>query len=86
MEFAAFTVAYRTHEGLKPEDNAQFYSNSTTYNHFDKFARVYKALAFYRTQLFAEAATKGWPVVRHPMLQYSNDAELATLDDHLMLR
>lgn len=85
MEFAAFTVAYRTHEGLKPEDNAQFYSNSTTYNHFDKFARVYKALAFYRTQLFAEAATKGWPVVRHPMLQYSNDAELATLDDHLML-
>lgn len=85
MEFAAFTVAYRTHEGLKPEDNAQFYSNSTTYNHFDKFARVYKALAFYRTQLFAEAATKGWPVVRHPMLQYSNDAELATLDDHFML-
>lgn len=85
MEYAAFTVAYRTHEGLKPEDNAQFYSNSTTYNHFDKFARVYKALAFYRTQLFAEAATKGWPVVRHPMLQYSNDAELATLDDHFML-
>lgn len=85
MEFAAFTVAYRTHEGLKPEDNAQFYSNSTTYNHFDKFARVYKALAFYRTKLFAEAATKGWPVVRHPMLQYSNDAELATLDDHFML-
>ncbi|MCP5178245.1 MAG: alpha-glucosidase, partial [Moraxellaceae bacterium] len=85
MEFSAFTTAYRTHEGLKPEDNAQFYSNNETYSHFDKFARVYKALAFYRKQLFAEAATKGWPVVRHPMLHYSNDAELATLDDHIML-
>ena len=63
MEFSAFTSAYRTHEGLKPEDNAQFYSNTQTYNQFDRFARVYKALAFYRTQLFQEAATKGWPVV-----------------------
>lgn len=85
MEYSAFTVAYRTHEGLKPEDNDQFYSNNETYSHFDKFARVFKALAFYRTQLFQEAATKGWPVVRHPMLHYSNEAELATLTDHLML-
>lgn len=85
MEFSAFTSAYRTHEGLKPEDNAQFYSNTQTYNQFDRFARVYKALAFYRTQLFQEAATKGWPVVRHPMLQYSNEPELAGLSDHMML-
>lgn len=85
MEFSAFTAAYRTHEGLKPEDNAQFYDNAANYAQFDKFARVYKALAFYRTQLFSDMTAKGWPLVRHPMLHYPNEAELATLTDHLML-
>ena len=85
MEFAAFTSAYRTHEGLKPEDNAQFYDNATTYGHFDKFDKVYKALAFYRTQLFAEVTAKGWPLVRHPMLHYPNETELATLTDEFLL-
>lgn len=85
MEFAAFTAAYRTHEGLKPELNAQFYSNATTYAHFDKFARVYKALAFYRKQLFEEAQHKGYPVVRHPLLHYPQDKTLATLKDQIML-
>jgi alpha-glucosidase len=85
MELSAFTAAYRTHEGLKPADNAQFYDNDTTYDQFDKFARVYKALAFYRSQLMVDAQTKGHPLVRHPMLHYPNDNELATLTDHMML-
>ena len=85
MEFAAFTAAYRTHEGLKPEDNAQFYDNSTTYNQFDRMARVYKALAFYRRDLMNEMETKGWPLVRHPMLHYPNDNALAQLTDQIML-
>ncbi|MFE8071776.1 alpha-glucosidase [Marinobacteraceae bacterium S3BR75-40.1] len=85
MEYAAFTPAFRTHEGLKPEDNAQFYDNDRTYRQFDRFARVYKALGFYRKQLMREATEKGWPLVRHPMLHYPNDDELATLKDHFML-
>lgn len=85
MELSAFTAAYRTHEGLKPADNAQFYDNDTTYDQFDKFARVYKALAFYRSQLMVDAETKGHPLVRHPMLHYPNDNELAGLTDHMML-
>ena len=101
MEYSAFTVAYRTHEGIKPETNAQFYdvgydkfdepncktrfSEDINYQQFDKFARVYKALAFYRRELMTEAAEKGYPVVRHPMLHYPDDAELAVLKDHIML-
>lgn len=85
MEFAAFTAAFRTHEGLKPELNAQFYDNETTYAHFDKFARVYKALAFYRKQLFDEAQSKGYPIVRHPMLHYPTDETLAEIKDQIML-
>jgi alpha-glucosidase len=85
MEFAAFTAAYRTHEGLKPEDNAQFYDNSTTYDQFDRMARVYKALAFYRRDLMDDMETRGWPLVRHPMLHYPDDNELAGLTDQIML-
>ena len=101
MEFAAFTVAYRTHEGIIPETNAQFYDKNKfdhescrtrfapdeniNYTHFDKFARVYNALAFYRKTLMEEAQTKGWPVVRHPMLHYPDDEQLAALQDHIML-
>ena len=85
MELSAFTVAFRTHEGLKPEDNAQFYSDEETYSAFDKFARVFKALGFYRKQLMHDAATKGHPVVRHPMLHYPNDVNIAELKDHMML-
>ena len=85
MEFAAFTAAYRTHEGLKPTDNAQFYDNNRTYDQFDRMARVYKALAFYRRQLMTEMEQKGYPLVRHPMLHYQQDTELAELTDHIML-
>ena len=85
MEFSAFTAAYRTHEGLKPATNAQLYDNATTYDHFSRFAKVYKALAFYRKTLMEEAASKGYPVVRHPMLYYPDDNTLAALTDHVML-
>ncbi len=85
MEYSAFTTAFRTHEGLKPQENAQFYDNDETYTQFDRFARVFKALAFYRTKLFQEAQAKGWPVVRHPMLQFPNEPGIDNLTDQFML-
>jgi alpha-glucosidase len=85
MEFSAFTAAFRTHEGLRPEANAQAYSNSRTFDQFDRFARVYKSLAFYRRQLMQEAAMTGMPLVRHPMLHYPQDTVIPGLRDHLML-
>jgi alpha-glucosidase len=85
MEFSAFTAAFRTHEGLRPDANVQAYSNDKTMTQFDRFARVFKALAPYRKKLMAEAETRGWPLVRHPMLHYGNDGELAELKDHFML-
>jgi len=85
MEYSAFTTAFRTHEGLKPQENAQFYDNDETYTQFDRFARVYKALAFYRAKLFQEAQTKGWPVVRHPMLAFPNEPGIDNVTDEFML-
>jgi len=73
MEMSAFTSVYRTHEGVQPDKNVQFYTDSETYAHFARFAKVFRALAFYRTQLMKEAAEYGYPVMRHPMLHYPED-------------
>ncbi len=85
MEASAFTTAFRTHEGNQPGENAQFYSNSTTLDAFSKFAKVYAALGFYRAQLFKEASEKGYPVVRHLVLEFQNDNDVAELTDQFML-
>ncbi len=73
MELSAFTVVYRTHEGNRPEDNVQFYTDEETMAQFDRMARVYRAWASYRKRLVAEAAETGLPVVRHLFVHYPDD-------------
>jgi len=72
-ELAAFTTAYRTHEGSRPDLNWQFWSDDETLAHFARFAGVHKALAPYRRALMDEAAAKGWPLVRALPLHYPDD-------------
>ena len=85
MEANAFTAVYRTHEGLGPKQNAQFYSDQETYAQFARFAKVYKALSSYRKQLMQEAYEKGYPLVRHMMLHYPNDPNVYDLTYQWML-
>jgi alpha-glucosidase len=84
-EMSAFTSAFRTHEGNQPAANAQVYTDAEAMAHFARMSKVYKALAFYRSQLFQEAWTKGWPVVRHLMLHYPDDAKAHRTDDQFLL-
>ena len=84
-EMNAFTTLLRTHEGNQPSVNAQVYTDSDTMQHFARFTKVYKALAFYRRTLVQEAATRGWPVVRHLWMQYPEDAFAMQVDDQFML-
>ncbi|KAA8517967.1 hypothetical protein F0562_015441 [Nyssa sinensis] len=79
MELNAFTTVFRTHEGNKPSSNSQFYSNHKTLSHFARFAKVYKAWKFYRTQLVKEASQKGLPVCRHLFLHYPDDEHVHSL-------
>jgi sulfoquinovosidase len=74
MELNAFTVLYRSHEGFLPEANAQVYSDDKLIAHFNRFARVYRSLAFYREELMQEAAETGLPVVRHPFINHPENA------------
>ena len=85
METAAFTAVYRTHEGSGPEQNAQFYTDGETLAHFARFAKVFKALAFYRTELMEDAARFGHPIMRHPVLHYPDDPVVLDLEYQWMV-
>jgi alpha-glucosidase len=73
IELNAFTAVFRTHEGSRPEQNHQVYSDEETLAHFSRFAKVYRAWGFYRAHLVQEAAEIGLPVVRHPFIHYPDD-------------
>lgn len=85
MEMNAFTAVFRTHEGLQPEVNVQLYTDNETFDQFARIAKVYAALAFYRTTLMQEAAGKGYPIVRHPFLHYPTDQNTYDLTFQWML-
>lgn len=79
-ELAAFTPVFRTHEGNRPGDNRQIYSTGDTLAHFARMARVHACWEPYRRQLVTEAATRGWPVVRHPYLHFPEDPVVQAMD------
>ena len=73
MELNAFTAVLRTMEGAAPDITPQFDSSAETLAHMERFGKFYKGLAHYRKKLVAEAAARGYPVVRHLFLHYPDD-------------
>ena len=53
--------------------------------HFARFARIYAALFEYRKQLFEEAETLGWPVVRPLFFHYPKDRNTYNIDNQEFL-
>jgi alpha-glucosidase len=84
-ELAAFTTVFRTHEGNRPEDNHQIYSDEETLAHFSRLAQVYAAWKPYRMELVEEASETGLPVVRHPFVHYPDDPEVLGLKYQFMV-
>ena len=84
VELNAFTSVLRTHVGLDPSISTQIDSTPTVLAHFACFAKVYRALGFYRKVLVDEAAQTGHPVVRALFLEHPNDAETYTLSQQFM--
>ena len=79
-ELNAFTCLFRTHEGNQPTRNVQIWDSEELLRHFAFFARVFAALAPYREPLFEEAATIGYPLVRHSYLVHPEDEALKQED------
>lgn len=67
-EMAVFTPVFRTHEGLKPEKNFQFYDDAEGQAFFAKMGKMHHALKSYFQHLAKEASETGLPLVRSPFL------------------
>jgi alpha-glucosidase len=85
MELCTFTVLLRLHTTNLPEVNHQYNTDHGTLDHFAKMTRIFAALAPYRKDLMEEAASKGIPIVRHPMLHYPDDPNVYELTLQFML-
>ncbi|MEM7724930.1 MAG: alpha-glucosidase [Cyanobacteria bacterium P01_A01_bin.45] len=85
MEMNAFTAVFRTHEGNQPGENIQFDEDDETLKTFSYWSKVYSTFANYRNQLSQEAATKGYPLVRHLFLHYPDDTNVYELEHQFML-
>lgn len=75
-EMSAFTSLMRTHEGNQPTANVQVYSRDSVMAHFARMTKIYTGLTTYRRDLFEQAETLGYPVVRHLWLHYSTDSNV----------
>ena len=60
--------------GNIPSVNAQFYSNSSTYEYYAYNARMFVSLAQYRRKILeTESTTKGWPLLRPAVMYHVDD-------------
>lgn len=84
QELNIFNAVYRTHEGLNPKISVQYYSDNETMGHFTRCTKIFKALSFYRKQLIQQAADSGYPMIRHPFLQFPNDSKTYSLSYQFM--
>ncbi len=85
VEFAAFTMVMRTHEGNRPDDNWQFDSDEETLNHLAKMTRVHVKLKTYLKSLVTEYSETGIPPFRACYIHYENDKNLHSMKYQYML-
>lgn len=85
LELNTFTSLLRTHTSNQPKLSHQWDSNEKTSALFVKMNEVFRALWPYRKRLLNEAYSKGYPVVRHPILHFPHDSEVAKIRQQFML-
>lgn len=72
-EVSAFSMSFRSHEGMDADDNYQVYDDDETMQLFSRLVKIYNCHAFYRKELMQEAQKTGIPPMRHLSLEYPND-------------
>ncbi len=77
-EMEAFGVVMRTHEGNRPQANAQVYDTEQSRQDFARMTRLFAALAPYRAEVVAEAVETGVPALRHGWLVHPGTAAAAS--------
>ena len=82
-EYSAFGPMFRSHEGNRPAVNRQVYDDDEVAA-FARNSRIFSALAPYRSDVLAEAASTGVPAVRHTWINFPGTAA-AQADEQFML-
>ncbi|MCZ2357375.1 MAG: alpha-glucosidase [Bacteroidia bacterium] len=75
MAFCAFLPVFRTHEGLIPERNCQFYTHDSLQRQLARWARFHRKLIPYWLACGNEATELGYPIIRHSFLVASDAPE-----------
>ena len=76
LEMNAFSPFLRTHDGIVPDVNSQFYSDPKNLELFAYFSQVYAALFDYRKEVFEEAYSKGYPATRPLYAHFEDDPKV----------
>ena len=76
LEMNAFSPFLRTHDGIVPGVNSQFYSDAKNLELFVYFSKVYEAMFDYRKSVFTEASEKGYPATRPLYAHFEDDPEV----------
>ena len=84
-ELCAFTPVFRTHEGLAPDYNMQVYSDTACAKFFARFSKIHDDLHPYIMRTYRETQTEHLPMVRHLMLHFADDPNVADLQYQFML-
>jgi sulfoquinovosidase len=84
-EMNIFSPIFRTHEGLLPKDNFQFYNDSSSQVLFAKMARLHFALKPYFQFLNKEAYALGYPIVRTCYFVFPKDEKTLPYEKQFML-
>jgi alpha-glucosidase len=84
-EANAFTPIFRTHEGNIPARFHQVYTDEAAVKHFATMGKIHYALKEYMAFLSKQATEKGYPMVRHPYLNFPEDSNTFNIKYQYML-
>ena len=85
VEFGALTPIMRDHVWNKPDRSFNIWTDSDTTAHFRRYAVLHSSLLPYLATYGAEAHRTGVPIMRHPGLEYPNDARSVAAEYEYLL-
>ncbi len=85
VEFGALTPVMRNHLWDKPEGAVNLWTSAQTMDTFRAYAKLHASLFPYLFTYAREAARDGLPIMRHPLLNYPDDATTYDCTDEYLL-
>ena len=81
-EMNIFTPVYRTHEGNRPKDNAQ-YNHPEVVDEFVENSHIYAELKPYRASVYEELYQNGTPMIRPLFVHYDDERSKVEQKEYL---